>query len=53
MAARSRLIHTYIHTYISLTLPFYLVKLKISQKQKAYSVRFTTDGMRLFIVQQN
>ncbi|ERI99528.1 hypothetical protein HMPREF0262_01764, partial [Clostridium sp. ATCC 29733] len=33
----------------SVTLPFFPVKLKTAQKQKAYSVRFTTDGMRLFM----
>ena len=31
------------------TLPFFPVKLKTAQKQKAYSVQFTTGGMRLFV----
>lgn len=33
------------------TLPFFPVKLKTAQKQKAYSVQFTTGGMRLFVLQ--
>ena len=34
----------------SVTLSFFPVKLKAAQKQKAYSVRFTMDGMRLFML---
>jgi len=32
----------------SLTLPFFPVKPKIEEMIKAYSVQFTTGGMRLF-----
>lgn len=34
----------------SVTLPILPVKLKTAQKQKAYSVRFTMDGMRLLFL---
>ena len=34
----------------SVALPFFPVKLKTAQKQKAYSARFHTGGMRLFCV---
>lgn len=34
----------------SVALPFFPAKLKTAQKQKAYSARFHTGGMRLFCV---
>ena len=53
MAAGSILaIRTHARTQ-SLTLPFFPVKLKPAQKQKAYSARFATGGMRLFMFLEN
>ena len=49
MAAGATLVASKQASKQSVTLPFFPVKLKTAQKQKAYSVQFTTDGMRLFM----